>query len=82
MLEQEIHMKDGIWTILKKGDEICIVDSQGRCRHQSKGHVNTAMHLAMRLADNELPSESNMDEALRMTVERFKNEQSSDASGS
>jgi len=50
MVEQEIHMKDGIWTILKKGDEICIVDPQGRCRHMSKGH-NTAMHLAMQLGD-------------------------------
>ena len=74
MLEQTLQMKDGIWTILKKGDEICIVDPPGRCRHQSKGHVNTAMHLAMQLGDKPFGSEPNMDEGLRMVVERFRNE--------
>jgi hypothetical protein len=73
MLEQEIHMKDGIWTILKKGDEIMIVDPQGRCRHQSRGHINTANHLAMMLADRQFLSEPNADEALRMVVENFRN---------
>lgn len=75
MLEQEIIMKVGTWTILKKSDEICIVDHLGRCRHQSKGHVNTAMHLAMQLADKDLGSEPNMDEGLRLVVERFRNGQ-------
>lgn len=73
MVEQEIRMKDGIWTILKKGDEICIVDSQGRCRHMSKGHITTAMHFAMQLGDKALFSEPNADEALRMQVENFRN---------
>lgn len=75
MVEQEIILHDGIWTILKKGDEICIVDPQGRGRHQSKGHVNTAMHLAMQLADKQFLSEPNADEGLRLVVERFRNGQ-------
>ena len=72
MLEQQLLMKDGTWIILKKDDEIMIVDPQGRCRHQSKGHMDTAVHLAMQLGDKLLSSESNMDEGL--IVERFKNE--------
>lgn len=75
MVEQQLIMKDGAWTILKKGDEICIVDPQGRCRHQSKGHMNTANHLAMQLEKLPLESEPNLDEALRMIVERFRNGQ-------
>ena len=73
MVEQQLLMKDGTWIILKKDDEIMIVDSQGRCRHQSKGHVNTANHLAMMLADRQFLSEPNADEALRMVVESFRN---------
>ncbi len=73
MIEQEVLMSDGTWTILKKDNEICIVDPQGRCRHQSKGHMNTAVHLAMQLQKLPLPPEPNLDEALRMTVENFRN---------
>lgn len=74
MTEHKLSMKDGDWTILMKDDKICIVDPQGRSRHQSKGHVNTAMHLAMQLGDKPFRSEPNADEALRMMVERFRNE--------
>lgn len=73
VIEQEILMADGTWTILKRKDEICIVDPQGRCRHQSKGHINTAAHLAMQLQRLPLESEPNLDEALRLTVEKFRN---------
>lgn len=74
MIEQTLLMSGGTWTILKKGDEICIVDSEGRCRHQSRGHMNTAAHLAMQLGQNRFVSEPNADEALRMAVENFRNE--------
>lgn len=76
MVEQELLMPDGTWIILKKNNEICIVDPEGRCRHQSKGHMNTAAHLTMQLGKNKFESEPNLDEALRLVVENFRNGQS------
>ncbi len=72
MLEQhEIALPNGIWKVLKKGDEICIVDNLGRSRHQSCGHLETAIHLAMFLGRNELTPHENADAALRSMVENF-----------
>ena len=74
MIEQEILTKNGPWKILKNKDEICIVDPEGRERHRSKGHLMTAMHLAMMLSKNPLIPEPNADEALRLSAENFIND--------
>lgn len=68
---QELQTAGGIWRVLKRGDEVCIADPQGRQRHRSRGHVNTALHLAMQLDRNEFHSLPNLDETLRMAVEQF-----------
>ena len=68
---QELETDKGVWKILKRGDEICIVDPQGRERHRSRGHVNTAIHLAMQLNRSSFASEENADQALRWSAERF-----------
>ena len=69
---QEIVTKNGTWQVLKRGNEICIVDSEGRERHRSKGHVMTAVCYAMALSENKFNSLSNLDEALRMSAQQFK----------
>lgn len=68
---QELETDKGIWKILKRGDTICIVDPQGRERHRSHGHVNTAVYLAMQLNRFALELEENADEALRWSAEKF-----------
>lgn len=75
MVEQEIKMSDGgIWTILEKDNMVCIVDSAGRARYFGNSYMNVAMHLAMHLAERKLEYDPSLDEALRMQVERFRNE--------
>lgn len=66
-----LHTKDGLWTVLKRGDSICIVDNYGRCRHQSKGHAATAVSLAGMLAERPLDQIENADGALYLAAERF-----------
>lgn len=74
METKEIRIRPNeVWKILKKGDEICIVDHLGRSRHQSKTQMMTAMHLAMRLAESPLQSIPNADEALRYVAKEFEN---------
>jgi len=67
---QEIDMGP-TWKVLKRGDEVSIVDSEGRERHRSKGQINTAMHLAMQLNKQKFVSEPNADEALRLMAKDF-----------
>lgn len=66
-----LSTKSGMWSILKRGDSICIVDNYGRCRHRSNGHLVTAAHLAGRLAEQPLDRNENADIALRWEAERF-----------
>lgn len=69
-----VETPNGVWEIVVKGDECCIIDNQGRVRHESKGHENTAIHFAMFLAEHPLSSEPNADEALRMRAKEIKRE--------
>jgi hypothetical protein len=74
MSETEIITAKGTWKVLKKDNEICIVDSEGRERHRSKGHVMTAVHLAMMLAEKPLEPDCNADAELRRSAKEFINE--------
>lgn len=60
------------WEVLKRGEEICIVDNLGRQRHRSNSYSNTATHLAMMLNSLPLPEEPNADQELRREVEKFR----------
>lgn len=75
--KQTLQTGHGDWTVLKKNDEICIVDAEGRCRHQSRGHINTAVYLAAALAERPMLSDENADTALRAAVAQFKESDSS-----
>jgi hypothetical protein len=64
----------GVWNILKRGDEVCIVDNEGRERHRSQGHLMTAVHLAMHMARWPLPLNEEADASLRQSAEDFAKE--------
>lgn len=66
-----VEMEGGKWIIAIKGREVCIIDPQGRCRHQSVGHHMTAIHLAMNIAKYPFASTPNADEALQLIAKRF-----------
>lgn len=51
---QQVLTPNGAWTVLKKGKDICIVDPVGRERYRGCGHLTTAVHLAMQLAEHTL----------------------------
>ena len=64
----EVQRADGIWKVQIIGEDLQIVDPQGRQRHASIGHAMTGIHLAMRL---ELMPPGGADEALRLAAESF-----------
>ena len=71
----EIKLPEGTWQVLMRGDDVMIVDQHGRERHWSKGHVNTALHLAMMIAEHtrlRFGQEPNLDKALQMITEKFR----------
>ena len=59
------------WTVNIRGTVLQIVDSSGRERHKSRGHILTGTCLAMRLADTPFESTPNLDEALRRSAAKF-----------
>ncbi len=71
MKTTEIETPRGVWKVLIKGEEVLIADDQGRSRYRGIGHDMTAVHLAMQMAQRPMPSEPNLDQALRMEVEEF-----------
>jgi hypothetical protein len=69
---QEVHLPSGIWKIyINSKGECLIADAEGRKRHRSKGHTNTAIHLAMYIGATPFVPETNADEALREEVKEF-----------
>lgn len=73
-LEQEaVWLNDGEWVIYKRSDCVMIVDPDGRCRHESRGHLLTAIHLAIQLGKVEFNSTCTMDDALKLRAAKFRN---------
>ncbi len=68
---KEVEYPDGIWEVRLKGDELSIVDPEGRQRFHSANHAMTGVHLAMQLAKNEFKSTPNIDKALQMLAADF-----------
>lgn len=67
-----VQTKHGDWQVhLKDNGDLQIVDSLGRQRHRSQGHMMTGVHLAMRLSESIMFSLAELDEALRTQVTKF-----------
>src|SRR5262245_48408063 len=67
----DVQIGKDVWKVLRRGSRICIVDGQGRERHRSEGHGNTAVHLAMQLARHTLETCPDLDESLHQAAQRF-----------
>lgn len=68
---QTVGMNNGDWQVRIRGTECQIVDEQGRCRHMSQGHINTAIALACRLDDMLFQSDPVCDAAMKKLAEDF-----------
>jgi len=70
---QSVQTSNGIWEVLKRGDEICIVDPDGRAVHRSKTHTMTAVFLAVEMSARYVPSTNdNADIACQMQAQNFR----------
>lgn len=74
LISHSVAMANGEkWTVHLRGDCLQIVDSSGRERHKSRGHILTGTYLAMQLASVPFESTPNLDEALKRLAAKFVN---------
>lgn len=51
MIEQQLTVANGsTWTVRLDGDDVTIDDQFGSRRYEGRGHIHTAIHLAIQLA--------------------------------
>jgi hypothetical protein len=68
----ELATKHGNWKVHIKGNgETQIVDQHGRQRHRSDSHQSTAIHLAMKLAERDMPEDASADQYLKEMAQEF-----------
>lgn len=71
LVSTKVATSAGEWTVYRRGQELMIVDAEGRNRHASRGHSLTGSYLAGMLADQPFRSTETLDQALKITAAEF-----------